>query len=503
LNYNTGEIEMIIPHNENLILNKIEVYGLFGIYDYPDIQFKISEGITIIYGINGSGKTTILKLISLTMKSDFSSIAEIHFKKIIFHFLPSSSLDSREEIYLYIEKKQNNEIFEFNIGQQNDESNSVKVLMPLNNREFVDNIKSFWNFLRLSKKAKNKDYYYSTKEINKKLRRLKKLKPDQSLLSLFDDESIDEIISLKESDNWTDPLEIEELKNLKQLNMIRKVLSDISKRFKCNLITAQRLDIRNYSKGQKKKIRNVITIKSESLISKIDDKLKDYTKTSQTQDKKLIFGIINAIEEPNNLDFKEIYDEFEKLEHIQEEYMESGLDTSEESGKVNLRASLEKSQNWKNEEQKQILYRILKKVNIDRWEKLEIFSNLNLKIALFTKIINSHLNKKRLEINHKKGFIIKQSETEQNIPLDLLSSGEKHIIILFYWLIFETENDSLVMIDEPEISLHVEWQLNFISNLMAIKNSKVKELNNLRFIIATHSPQIVHDRRDLMVELED
>ena len=43
-----------------------------------------------------------------------------------------------------------------------------------------------------------------------------------------------------------------------------------------------------------------------------------------------------------------------------------------------------------------------------------------------------------------------------------------------------------VLIDEPEISLHIEWQQGFIDDLF-----RILELKNLNFIIATHSPYIV------------
>lgn len=44
----------------------------------------------------------------------------------------------------------------------------------------------------------------------------------------------------------------------------------------------------------------------------------------------------------------------------------------------------------------------------------------------------------------------------------------------------------MVLIDEPEISLHVKWQREFLRDMLAVAN-----LSRVRFIIATHSPQIV------------
>lgn len=44
------------------------------------------------------------------------------------------------------------------------------------------------------------------------------------------------------------------------------------------------------------------------------------------------------------------------------------------------------------------------------------------------------------------------------LSLEQLSSGEKQEIVLFYELIFETDSQLLLLIDEPEISLHIMWQ---------------------------------------------
>ncbi|MDA1003121.1 MAG: AAA family ATPase [Chloroflexi bacterium] len=56
--------------------------------------------------------------------------------------------------------------------------------------------------------------------------------------------------------------------------------------------------------------------------------------------------------------------------------------------------------------------------------------------------------------------------------------------------------NSLVLIDEPEISLHVAWQKAFLDDM-----ARIATLANLRFIIATHSPQVIGEWWDRSVEL--
>ena len=60
---------------------------------------------------------------------------------------------------------------------------------------------------------------------------------------------------------------------------------------------------------------------------------------------------------------------------------------------------------------------------------------------------------------------------------------------MLYNLIFEGQDNSVLLIDEPEISLHVVWQHHFMKDL-----EKVAKLRNLQILVATHSPQIIAER---------
>ena len=118
------------------------------------------------------------------------------------------------------------------------------------------------------------------------------------------------------------------------------------------------------------------------------------------------------------------------------------------------------------------------------------------KIELLIKIINSRFVQKRLDISRQGGFIFTTSQGRTLQP-DQLSSGEKHVIVLYYELLFKVRPDSLILIDEPELSLHIVWQQQFLRDLQAIIG-----LSGFDTLIATHSPQIIHDRWDLAVELK-
>ncbi len=116
------------------------------------------------------------------------------------------------------------------------------------------------------------------------------------------------------------------------------------------------------------------------------------------------------------------------------------------------------------------------------------------KLKLFADIFN-----KRNEITGKTIKFTKNGMEiyvkDKKIDINRLSSGEKNDFVMFYWLIFNTEKYGIVLIDEPEISLHIEWQEEYLDRLI-----EICKMNNLQAIVATHSPNIVSDHFDLFVD---
>jgi predicted ATP-binding protein involved in virulence len=134
----------------------------------------------------------------------------------------------------------------------------------------------------------------------------------------------------------------------------------------------------------------------------------------------------------------------------------------------------------------------------DNLKKLAIFHELAQKIDLFQRIINSRFLYKEIRVDKTFGFALFSTlNPKKEIPLSALSSGEQHELVLFYQLLFDLQPHSLILIDEPEISLHVSWQNHFIDDLKA-----VIKLNPIDILIATHSPSIVGSHWDLTVQLK-
>ena len=126
------------------------------------------------------------------------------------------------------------------------------------------------------------------------------------------------------------------------------------------------------------------------------------------------------------------------------------------------------------------------------------------RIDKFFELINSLFvnTGKTIEIDDKNRVIFRKGE--MTIEMERLSAGEKQILLLLFTLFLMEDKPTVLLLDEPEISLHIEWQDRLISLM--------NDLNpNCQIIMTTHSPNIFADGwedkltfiSDLVVEKED
>jgi predicted ATPase len=89
--------------------------------------------------------------------------------------------------------------------------------------------------------------------------------------------------------------------------------------------------------------------------------------------------------------------------------------------------------------------------------------------------------------------IIFTDKNGNEVGLDTFSTGEKQIIYRVGHLLKDLGNlnEALVLIDEPETSLHPKWQKKYIQFLMDVFTGL-----DIQFVIATHSPYILQGLRD-------
>jgi predicted ATP-dependent endonuclease of OLD family len=79
------------------------------------------------------------------------------------------------------------------------------------------------------------------------------------------------------------------------------------------------------------------------------------------------------------------------------------------------------------------------------------------------------------------------ARNQERIGLSSLSSGEKHVLRIFIEALLA--GASSILIDEPEISMHVDWQRDLVRTMQQLNPSA-------QIIMATHSPEIMADVSD-------
>ncbi len=129
-------------------------------------------------------------------------------------------------------------------------------------------------------------------------------------------------------------------------------------------------------------------------------------------------------------------------------------------------------------------------------KKLAVLKDLASRVRSLIDGVNTKFKHKRLRLDRERGLVAEGDAGP--LALDSLSSGEQHEIVLHYNLLFMVQPNTVVLIDEPEISLHVAWQEKFLRELI-----EMGKLSSFDALIATHSPYIAGERTDLMVALGD
>ncbi|MCD9544900.1 AAA family ATPase [Photobacterium carnosum] len=115
-------------------------------------------------------------------------------------------------------------------------------------------------------------------------------------------------------------------------------------------------------------------------------------------------------------------------------------------------------------------------------------------IELFFNIVNEFIPEKKFTIDS--GTLEVYNETLNLIPTSKLSSGEKQLLIILIEALLQRQAQCIYITDEPELSLHIEWQRNIIP--------AVKRINSrAQVIAATHSPEVASKYKGSIYNMKD
>jgi predicted ATPase len=122
---------------------------------------------------------------------------------------------------------------------------------------------------------------------------------------------------------------------------------------------------------------------------------------------------------------------------------------------------------------------------VQEWRKLgERQNQINAPQADFLRILNRMMTRKKYHVNDQNELIGVMTGSDHKLPLTELSSGEKQLLILFAEGLLQQNHEWIYIADEPELSLHVDWQTQLVNDLRSINP-------RAQILFATHSPDIV------------
>ncbi len=428
-------------------LRKLSISGLFDHFNHV-IPFN-EENITIITAPNGYGKTIALKVIDAIFNKKFGFLASLQF-------------------------------------------NSIELVTSEDTITIKKEISDDANFELISDANPDEKFFYSQERV----------KPISRGFSMSEIDSKIPFVQRVGSREWEDLRtgEIYELdyliENFHQyfseegtIKNLPEWYDEICSKINVHFIQDQRL-LLSMSEPSRRRRRFINTIEqyAKDLAFKIKEAGLDSQQISQQLDTSFPERLLNKKSEFEVLGVDRIKEELKNLQNKRKRLAKYSLLSSERYlPQINILDEIEDQD-----------ARVLTFYVRDTQEKLEAYDSLLKKIELFFSILNKkRLSLKKIEIDYECGFRF-YTDKDRLLELTQLSSGEQHQIVLLYELIFQTKENVLVLIDEPEISLHVAWQKEFLKDL-----KEIIDLQNMPVVIATHSPQIIDDNWHLTVDLEE
>lgn len=431
-------------------LDRIEVGGLFGIYDHS-INMELAGRVTLLHGPNGVGKTTVLKMVDALLTGELGFFGRVPFGRLLLGFHDGAELEltkngdrngpagERGEIHLVA----------------NGDTKSASVALTLR----AEDIAATPDFLQ-----RRGDVWIDS--------RAGELLTNTEVMRRY----------IHQLAAHVSPTGIDS--DGRDVPWLREFLSAANSHF----IEAQRLVRSRYLPRRPGRSLEPTTSRvvecSAELKKRIDDTMAEYGRRAQALDQSFPQRLLQHGAAKDNLSVEEIRAQMLNLDHKTKELKEIGILEETPIHQFQLVDEIDTSQAG-----------VMTLYLEDTAEKLSVLEDLASRARLLLESLNGKFQHKQVRVDRDQGLTL-DGDGRRTLPLDSLSSGEQHELILHYDLLFRVQPNTVVLLDEPELSLHIEWQSKFLSDLMAIV-----ELSGFDALVATHSPHIVGDRDDLMVEL--
>jgi predicted ATP-binding protein involved in virulence len=438
-----------------MMLRELVVEDLFGDFTHT-VPFKIADGLTLLHGPNGVGKTTVLRLLDCLFNRRLRQLRSQPFGVMRIEF------DNGDR--LQVTKK---------TAEEDRPASLEFIITPMSNKHARS-----WTF----KAGIHVDIALGVIEdvipdLVRTGQREWTISTTGEILD-FDDvlDRYERYLPVRES-----------VRNSESPKWLDELLDRVPVFF----IEADRLSTYGRSPRIRRTSRELshiptVNIYANELAEQIRRTLASYADSSQTLDSTFPTRLLQSDSQARTIPSdEEIRSRYEEQAERRNRYVRTGLlDAGDE---------LQLPEGTLDPTDCRVLDTYLKDVDL----KLDKLDDLAGKLELFLSIVNGKFRRKSIRVDRERGLIASTS-TNQPLELPSLSSGEQQEIVLAYGLLFREKPGTMILLDEPELSLHVSWQMDLIPDLL-----KIADLAGLEFLIATHSPQIVNDRWDLTVQLSD
>ena len=457
-------------------ITKVSVKKLFGIFDH-EIPMHDSR-ITIIHGPNGFGKTILLTMTHSLFNSKYKVFSDIPFEEFRVEF------ENDEEICIRRDEANRSSRSEDDNQERDDMSQITSdfAIQHLKEGKVVD------KFVLKTSDVQESEFNHMVNSISELDRIGSNRWLNARTGSVLTKESIIETYNLgpklygKSERKWFKQIKENISTTFIQAQRLQSQIPDLSRSFYSSRFYRSRKTLDT--------IGSTVEKYSSEIVDKIRTTSDIYEKQSQVKERSFPGRVIGESSYP---EFKDLYKRLEELESKRKDLMELGLlDIDENTPDI---PQLSSDQKNTSRDLKDLAKKFFSTYVQDVEDKLSEFDEISKQLRLLTEIINKRFQHKRLTINKQEGFVILASD-DSRIPIASLSSGEQHELVMFYQLLFDIKPNSLILIDEPEISLHVSWQENFLIDIQQASESR-----NYDVLIATHSPDIIGDKDEWMVGL--
>ena len=463
------------------MLKKVTIKNLF---DKEDINIDFSKRSVIITGDNGNGKTTILNIIYNVLVGNYHTLIKMNFEQINiifqseFKFMNEIKIELKKSYILKqltIRYRLKSKILKIEITS-NIYNNIIVNSIEFNNKILYqedknDNLFYFYDdkstVIELLEAINENEFKFNIKKINESLlyfptyRRI-----DLDIESYFSNLYDDSMMSYFKRDGLRKFTSFGTL-DRRVIGISNTDIEDILREYtrKLNETSSNNLDIllRNFAKN--------------SILGMNEDALKIQLSELSMQTK--IFEQLTSINESLSLEISneqlvEISEQFEeKLKFINKIKKNKPKDQDELNKVIELFMSLPMMQVFQKLQESYLLFNNKMALELENYkyiqENLLDFSGNKLKLN-------------RTELNEFYFF----KEGAGIDKFNDFSTGEKQLITFLVYSAIELPKNtpSLIIIDEPELSLHVKWQNKLLKNLL--------KKDNIKILSATHSPYIIN-----------